>query len=258
MVSSRWTSRSSPDFPLPAYKALSVKRPVKTIADADIDIQLKSVPRRVRPDRPQVRGRRRGRRPTSWPTSTFHKGGVELQRRPRRSSSGSSPSFGSRMAGSRISMKALERGQAGRRSARPTPRSDRLLADPALRGQSIQRDLHGPRPEDACACPTVERRVLPVESVGFDADRGSSRGPQARCSSVGSISRARQTDPQERSSRSSSTRPHSTSPPTSSPARRRSTLRRQVAEMRQAAACPTPRSGPERPKLRANAHESDA
>jgi trigger factor len=30
-----------PEFPLPAYKALSVKRPVKTIADEDVDRQLK-------------------------------------------------------------------------------------------------------------------------------------------------------------------------------------------------------------------------
>jgi len=30
-----------PDFELPAYKALSVKRPVKTIGDADVDAQLK-------------------------------------------------------------------------------------------------------------------------------------------------------------------------------------------------------------------------
>jgi len=30
-----------PDFPLPAYKALSVKRPVKAIGDSDVDAQLK-------------------------------------------------------------------------------------------------------------------------------------------------------------------------------------------------------------------------
>ena len=31
-----------PDFPLPAYKALTVKRPVKTITDADVDAQIKA------------------------------------------------------------------------------------------------------------------------------------------------------------------------------------------------------------------------
>ena len=51
-----------PDFPLPAYKALTVKRPVRTISDADVDAQLTLVPRALRPARPQARGRGRDRR----------------------------------------------------------------------------------------------------------------------------------------------------------------------------------------------------
>ena len=45
-----------PDFPLPDYKALTVKRPVKTITEADVDAQLKLVPRAVRAARAKLEG----------------------------------------------------------------------------------------------------------------------------------------------------------------------------------------------------------
>ena len=51
-----------PDFPLPAYKALTVKRPVKTITEADVDAQLKALPRALRPARAQARRWGRARR----------------------------------------------------------------------------------------------------------------------------------------------------------------------------------------------------
>ena len=126
---SRWTSRSGPTSRCRPTRRLTVKRPVKTITDADVEAQLKRVPRAVRPDRAQARRRRRDRRlrhgRPACSTATARR-----STRPRRSSSGSSPSCGSRTARCPSVGEALVGRQAGRDAARPRPRSARPRPTP--------------------------------------------------------------------------------------------------------------------------------
>ena len=57
-----------PQFELPNYKGLSLKRPVKPITETDIETHLQLLPRALRPDRAQARGGRRDWAITSRPT----------------------------------------------------------------------------------------------------------------------------------------------------------------------------------------------
>ena len=109
-----------PDFPLPAYKALTLKRPVKTIAEADIDAQVKAFHERYAQLVPKLEGGAEvGDFVTADLTSTST---ARRTTRPRRSSSGSSRSCGSRTARSPTSTRPSSASSRAR-PARPTPRS---------------------------------------------------------------------------------------------------------------------------------------
>jgi trigger factor len=66
-----------PDFPLPAYKALTIKRPHKTITDADVEAQLRSFLERYAQLVPKLEG---GAEVGDFVTAdlTFHRDGAKL------------------------------------------------------------------------------------------------------------------------------------------------------------------------------------
>ena len=124
-----------PDFPLPAYKALTIKSPVKTITEADIDAQVKAFQERYAQLVPKFEG---GAEAGDFVTAdlTFHLGGKtyneakEIQFRLQselRFQDGTVPDLDKALVG----VKPGEARQADARIGSSSP-------DPNLRGQTIQ------------------------------------------------------------------------------------------------------------------------
>ncbi len=135
-----------PDFPLPAYKDLTLESPVKTIGEADIDAQVKAVPRALRPARPQARRRGRGRR-LRHGRPRLPPRGEDLQR-----GQGDPVPAPARTAIPGRHGARDRRGPHGRQARRVARgrRPDRLvLARPRAPGQVDQGCLQRPRPQDA-------------------------------------------------------------------------------------------------------------
>ena len=124
-----------PEFALPAYKALTVKRPVRTITDADVDEQLKRFLERYAQLVPKLEG---GAELGDFVTADlrFHRDGItfneakEIQFRLQpelRFQDGSVPEVGAALVG-------VKPGEAREADAKIGSSS----ADPALRGQTIR------------------------------------------------------------------------------------------------------------------------
>ena len=124
-----------PEFPLPAYKALSVKLPVKTITDADVDAQMKTFLERYAQMVPKLEG---GAEIGDFVTADirFHRDGqvlnevkeVQFRFQPElRFQDGSVPNVGQALLGVRP-------GESREAAARIGSGS----ADPSLRGQAVQ------------------------------------------------------------------------------------------------------------------------
>ena len=124
-----------PDFPLPAYKALTLKSPVKTVNEADIDAQVKAFQERYAQLVPKLEG---GAEVGDFVTAdlSFHLGGKtyneakEIQFRLQselRFQDGSVPDLDKVLVG----VKPGETRQADARIGSSSP-------DPNLRGQTIQ------------------------------------------------------------------------------------------------------------------------
>lgn len=152
-----------PDFPLPAYKALSVKRPVKTLTEADVDTQLKSFLERYAQMVPKLEG---GAEIGDFITADirFHRGGetlneakeIQFRLQPElRFQDGSVPNVGTALLG-------VKPGESRDADARIGSGS----ADPSIRGQVIQvtfqvQDLKQLR------LPEVNNAFL--SGIGFDS-----------------------------------------------------------------------------------------
>jgi len=153
-----------PDFPLPAYKALSVKRPVKTIEDDDVDAQLKLFLERHAQMVPKFEG---GAEIGDYVTADlrFHRGGqtlneakeIQFRLQPElRFQDGSVPKVGESLVGVKPGESREAEAQIGSGST-----------DPSLRGQTIQvtfevHDLKQLR------LPEVDNQFL--SGLGFDAE----------------------------------------------------------------------------------------
>jgi len=153
-----------PDIKLPAYKALSVKRPVKEISDADVDAQLKLFLERHAQMVPKLEG---GAEVGDYITADlrFHRDGVtqneakEIQFRLQkelRFQDGSVPGVDEVLVGVKPGETRESNANIGSGSA-----------DPSLRGQVIQvtfnvLDLKQLR------LPEVDRSFL--ETIGFDSE----------------------------------------------------------------------------------------
>ena len=152
-----------PDFPLPAYKALSVRRPVKTITDADVDAQLKSFLERYAQLVPKLEG---GAEIGDYVTADlrFHRDGqtlneakeIQFRLQPElRFQDGSVPEVGAALAGA-------EPGESREAEAKIGSSS----ADPGLRGRTVSvtfqiQDLKQLR------LPEVDAPFL--SGIGFDS-----------------------------------------------------------------------------------------
>jgi trigger factor len=123
-----------PDFPLPAYKALTVKRPVKTITDADVEAQYKAFLERYAQLVPKLEG---GAEVGDFVTADirFHRDDqtlnevkeVQFRLQPElRFQDGSVPGVGRALAGARPGESREAEAKIG--SGSP---------DPALRGQTV-------------------------------------------------------------------------------------------------------------------------
>jgi trigger factor len=153
-----------PDFPLPAYKALSVKRPVKTIEDADVDAQLKLFLERHAQMVPKLEG---GAEIGDYVTADlrFHRDGetlneakeVQFRLQPElRFQDGSVPKVGDALVGVKPGESRDAEAHIGSGST-----------DPNLRGQTIQvtfqvHDLKQLR------LPEVNNNFL--SGIGFDSE----------------------------------------------------------------------------------------
>jgi trigger factor len=124
-----------PDFPLPAYKALSLKSPVKTVAETDIDAQVKAFQERYAQLVPKFEGEAEA---GDFVTAdlAFHMGGKtyneakEIQFRLQselRFQDGSVPDLEKALVGAKIGESRQADAKIGSASA-----------DPNLRGQTIQ------------------------------------------------------------------------------------------------------------------------
>jgi len=153
-----------PDFPLPAYKALTVRRPVKAIDDADVDVQMTRFLERYAQLVPKLEG---GAEIGDFITADlrFHREGVtynevketQFRLQPElRFQDGSVPDVGTALAGVRPGESREAGALIGSGSA-----------DPGLRGQTIQvtfavQDLKQLR------LPEVNTSFL--NSIGFDSE----------------------------------------------------------------------------------------
>jgi trigger factor len=153
-----------PDFPLPAYKALSVKRPVKTIEDADVDAQLRLFLERHAQLVPKLEG---GAEIGDYVTADlrFHRDGatlneareVQFRLQPElRFQDGSVPKVGDALVGVKPGESRDAEAHIGSGST-----------DPNLRGQTIQvtfqvHDLKQLR------LPEVNNNFL--SGIGFDSE----------------------------------------------------------------------------------------
>ena len=152
-----------PDFPLPAYKALTVKRPTKVITDADVDVQMTSFLERYAQVVPKLEGSaevgdymvadirfvRDGQT-----LSEFKE--IQFRLQPElRFQDGRVPKLADALAGAKPGDTRRATAEIGSGSA-----------DPALRGQSVDvefdiKDLKQPR------LPEVNRSFL--DGIGFDS-----------------------------------------------------------------------------------------
>jgi trigger factor len=124
-----------PDFPLPSYKELSLKSPVKTVGESDIDVQVTAFRERYAQLVPKLDGvAELGDFVTA--DLAFHLGGrayneaKELQFRLQpelRFQDGTVPELGKALVGAKIGETRMADAKIGSASA-----------DPALRGQTIQ------------------------------------------------------------------------------------------------------------------------
>lgn len=153
-----------PDFPLPAYKALTVKRPVKTIVEADVDAQLERFLERYAQLVPKLEG---GAELGDFVTADlrFHRDGqslneakeIQFRLQPElRFQDGSVPDVGTALVG----VKPGESRETDARIGSSSP-------DPTLRGQSIRvtfqvHDLKQLR------LPVVDASFL--NGIGFDSE----------------------------------------------------------------------------------------
>lgn len=236
-----------PDFPLPAYKALSVKRPVRVIGDVDVEVQMRTFLERYAQLVPKLEG---GAAIGDHVTAdlSFHKDGIglnqakEIQFRLQpelRFQDGSVPDLAGALVG-----------------ARPgdTREADALVGtaspDAALRGQAIRvtilvHDLKTLR------LPEVDAAFL--DSIGFDSEE------ELRVA-LREVLERRVAFQQRQSLRRQIVEQLAADTPFDLPAdlvarQERSTLRRQVDEMRSAGMSEAEIRAREA-EIRANAHES--
>ena len=238
-----------PDFPLPAYKALTLQSPVKTIGDADIDAQVKAFQERYAQLVPKFEGAAEvgdyvHRRP-----GLFHLDGKtyneakEIQFRLQselRFQDGTVPGLDKALVGVKPGDSRVADAQIG--SSSP---------DPALRGKTIQITFNvldlktlrlprnstrnsSPRP-DSMTCPTSET----PSRASWSGVTSTRDGRPSATSSWASWSR----------------KPPSTSRPTSSSRQEKATLRRLALDLRQGGLSDSGIRAREA-ELRANAHES--
>jgi len=153
-----------PDFKLPAYKALAVKRPVRVIGDADVELQLRTFLERYAQLVPKFEG---GAEIGDYVTAdlAFHKDGIglntakEIQFRLQpelRFQDGSVPD----LAGALVGAKPGEDREADALVGTASP-------DPALRGQTIGVTIHV-HDLKTLRLPEVDEAFL--ESIGFDSE----------------------------------------------------------------------------------------
>ncbi len=236
-----------PDFALPDYKSLTVRRPVKTISEADIDAQLKSFLERYSQLVPKLEG---GAEIGDFITAdlTFEKDGItlneakELQFRLQpemRFQDGSIPD----LAGALVGVKPGETRHAAAKIGSSSP-------NPALRNQTIRvtfqvHDLKRLR------LPEVNTQFL--RSIGFESE-------QELREALRGVLQRRFDFQQRQAIRRQIVDQLIQAVPFDLPAdlvarQERSTLRRQVEELRQAGMEDSDIRAREA-ELRANAHES--
>jgi len=153
-----------PDFPLPAYKALTVKRPVRTITDADVEEQLKRFLERYAQIIPKLEG---GAELGDYITADlrFHRGDgqtlneakeIQFRLQPElRFQDGSVPKIGEALVG-------VKPGE--RREAEATIGSG--SADPSLRGQTVRVEF---QVNDLKQLRLPEVNAAFLSTIGFDS-----------------------------------------------------------------------------------------
>ncbi len=153
-----------PDFPLPAYKALTVKRPVRIIGDADVEAQMRTFLERYAQLVPKLEG---GAAIGDHVTAdlNFHKDGIglnqakEIQFRLQpelRFQDGSVPD----LAGALVGAKPGESREAKALVGTASP-------DPALRGQSIGVTI---QVHDLKTLRLPELDAAFLDSIGFETE----------------------------------------------------------------------------------------
>jgi len=151
-----------PEFPLPAYKALTVNRPVKTLTEADVDAQLKLFLERYAQMVPKLDG---GAEIGDYLTAdlTFHRDGqvynevkeIQFRLQPElRFQDGSVPDVGD-------TLKGIKPGESRETEARIGSGS----ADPNLRGGTIRVTFHV---HDLKQIRLPEVNAAFLSSIGFD------------------------------------------------------------------------------------------
>jgi len=153
-----------PDFPLPAYKALTVKRPVKAISEADVDAQLKSFLERYAQLVPKLEG---GAEQGDFVTADlrFHLDGqtlneakeVQFRLQPElRFQDGSVPDLAGALAG----VKPGESRETDAKIGSGSP-------DPNLRGKTIRVTFEV---QDLKSLRLPEVNAAFLNSIGFDSE----------------------------------------------------------------------------------------
>lgn len=236
-----------PDFPLPAYKALTVKRPVREIQDADVEGQMRLFLERYAQLVPKLEG---GAVIGDYVTAdlAFHKDGIQLNQAKEiqfrlqpelRFQDGTVPDLAGALVGARPGDVREADAQVGTSSP-----------DPALRGQQIRvtitvHDLKTLR------LPEVDQKFL--DSIGFESET------ELR-DALREVLERRVAFQQRQAVRRQIVDQLASETPFDLPAdlvarQERSTLRRQVDEMRQAGMSEAEIRAREA-EIRANAHES--
>lgn len=236
-----------PDFPLPAYKALTVKRPVRQIQDADVEGQMRLFLERYAQLVPKLEG---GAAIGDYVTAdlSFHKDGIQLNQAKEiqfrlqpelRFQDGTVPDLAGALVGARPGDTREADAQVG--TASP---------DAALRGQSIRvtiqvHDLKTLR------LPEVDQSFL--DSIGFETEN------ELR-TALREVLERRVAFQQRQAVRSQIVDQLASATPFDLPTdlvarQERSTLRRQIDEMRQAGMSEAEIRAREA-EIRANAHES--
>ena len=169
-----------PDFPLPAYKALTIKSPVRAVTEADIDAQVTAFRERYAQLVPKLEGGAEVGDFVTANLATSARTASTSTTRPRRSSSGSSRSCGSRTAASRASTPSSW-ASSPRSRERPRPRSARV-GRPGPPRPVDAGDLRGPRPQAAPPA-RAGRRVLrrrPASTTSTTSGRPPGRPRERR------------------------------------------------------------------------------